>query len=227
MTEKIEYLEQVDVFQHLTQADLEAINHQTRMVEYRADHIFFMPDDPSEVLFILKRGRVQLYRMSEDGRKLIVSILHPGAIFGHMAMIGQQLHHTYAQALDDCLICVWQQEEVARLLRQRPDTALQFMEAIGQRLIQVEERLAQATFKHMPERLASLLLQLDNQHGNDGTIKGYTHQYLADMLGTYRETTTQILNEFKQNEIVELGRKQIRIMDRSRLEVIAQNGSIT
>lgn len=225
MTEKIEYLEQVDVFQHLTQADLEAIDHQTHMVEYRADHIFYMPDDDSEAMFILKRGRVQLYRMSEDGRKLIVSILHPGAIFGHMEMIGQQLHQTYAQALDDCLICIWHREEVARMLMQRPDTAMQFMAAIGQRLLQVEERLAQATFKLIPQRLASLLLQLEDHHGEDGVIKGYTHQYLADMLGTYRETTTQILNEFKQREVLELGRKQIRIMDRSLLTAIADGES--
>jgi len=224
MDEKIEYLEQIPVLSDLTPSELAAVGHQTRLVEYRAGHLFFMPQDPSEVMFILKQGRVQLYRMSEDGRKLTVAILQPGAIFGHMALIGQRLHNTYAQALDDCIICIWQREEVERLLIQKPETALNFIEAVGQRLAQAEERLAETTFHQIPQRLASLLLQLDAQQGETGVIGGYTHQYLADMLGTYRETATQILNAFKQDHLLELGRKRIKIVDRDGLVEVAKNG---
>lgn len=225
MDEKIAYLERIPVLSSLNHEELEAVGHQTRLVEYREGHLFFMPEDPSEVMFILKQGRVQLYRMSPDGRKLIVAILQPGAIFGHMALIGQRLHNTYAQALDDCVICVWQREEVERLLVQKPETALNFIQAVGQRLSQAEERLAETTFHQVPQRLASLLLQLDVQHGETGIIEGYTHQYLADMLGTYRETATQILNTFKQDELLELGRKRITIVNREKLVGVAKNGN--
>ena len=218
MDKKFYYLESVDVFQDLSQIELEAVSTDTRMVKHTAGHLFYMPDDPGEVLFILKEGRVQLYRMSTDGRKLVFAELHPGAIFGHMALVGQRLHQMYAQAIDDCLICVWNREQVERMMVEKPHVALRFLEAVGHRLTQVEERLTEATFQRIPARLASLLLRLDEETGHNGRLQGYTHQYLADMLGTYRETTTQILNEFKGQGLIQIGRKSIKIMDEAGLE---------
>lgn len=218
---KTDYLNQVTALKDLSSAEIEEVSHQTHMVEYKREHIFYMPDDPGEVLFILKKGRVQLYRISPDGRKLIFAVLHPGAIFGHMALIGQHLYQTYAQALDDCTICVWNREQVEQAFVEKPQIAFRFLEALGNRLGQVEERLAEVTFQPIPTRLAGLLIRLD-QHGDQtGKLNGYTHQYLADMLGTYRETTTQVLNQFKSQSLIRIGRKTIEILDVVGLEKIA------
>lgn len=214
MNQKTTYLSGVGAFRDLSSLELEDVEHHTRLVNYGAGHLFYMPDDVGEVLFILKKGRVQLYRMSTDGRKLVVAVLQDGAIFGHMALVGQRLHHTYAQALDDVVICVWHRDEVEALLLRKPEVALYFLEAVGERLHQTEERLTEITFQRIPVRLASLLLRLHAE----GDLTGYTHQYLADMLGTYRETITQILNQFRQQGMIELSRKQIRIVDRLMLQ---------
>lgn len=221
--EKTAYLETIDVFQDLSAQELDAIGHRTHLKHYPAEHIFFMPDETAEVLFILKRGRVQLYRMSTDGRKLVVAVMHPGAIFGHMALVGQGLHHTYAQAIDDCTICIWNRDEVEALLLRKPQVALRFLSAVGERLHQAEARLTEVTFKRVPARLANLLLELDKQTGCSGQLRGFTHQYLADMLGTYRETATQTLNSFKNEKLIKLGRKKIDILDRQRLAQIADS----
>jgi CRP/FNR family transcriptional regulator, cyclic AMP receptor protein len=220
-TEKTGYLSQVDALQDLSQAEIDLIQHETKMVNYHAGHIFYMPEDEGEVLFILKRGRVQLYRMSPDGRKLIVATLHQGAIFGHMALIGQRLHETYAEAVDDCVICIWGRDDVEQLLRRNPAVALRFLDAVGQRLSLMEEMLTEILFKQLPVRLASLLLRLSNESKDRSTIVGYTHQYLADTLGTYRETVTQILNDFKNRGFIKLGRKHITIVQRAGLITIA------
>lgn len=219
MTDKVTYLRTVDIFQDLTAADLEAVRGQMRLVEYPAGHLFYMPTDEGEVLFILKSGRVQLYRMSPDGRKLIVVVLEPGTIFGHMALVGQGLHETYAQAIDDCLICVWGREAVETLLQKQPHVALRFLHEVGNRLSDAEQRLTEVTFKRLPARLAGLLLRLI---GDDAALRGYTHQHLADMLGTYRETVTQILNEFRTKGMIETGRKYIAVMDQAALAEIAE-----
>lgn len=219
---KNDYLDTLKLFHGLSDEEMRAIGHTTRMVEHPAGYQFYMPDEAGEVLFILKKGRVQLYRLSPDGRKLVVAVLQPGAVFGHMALIGQGLHNTYAQALDDCVICVWSRQEVEALLLRKPEVALGFLEALGRRLMQAEERLSDVTFKRIPARLAGLLLRL--RQGEQIHVEGYTHQSLADMLGTYRETVTQALNEFKDDNLIELGRKRITIKDSHALLEIADAG---
>jgi CRP-like cAMP-binding protein len=221
MSRKVEFLETIDIFQDLSPLDIEDIGKQTTMATYKAGHLFYMPSDPGEVLFILKQGHVQLYRISPDGRKLIVAVLQPGAIFGHMALVGQHLYSTFAEALDDCLICVMDRLEVERLLVEKPQVAVRFLESIGQRLFEAELRLEEAVFKRIPARLAGLLLRLNVESGKSGILKGYTHQYLADMLGTYRETATQTLNDFQSRNLVRIGRKSIEILDQSGLEHVA------
>lgn len=217
---KKEYLQQVEVLQDLSSDELLAINNKTHLRQYNADYIFYMPEDTGEVLFLLKKGRVQLYRISPDGRKLVLATLYPGAMFGHMALVGQRLQNTYAQSLDDCTICAWSRDEVEETLKRNPDFALRVIEALGNRLSEAEDKLTDVTFKRLPARLAALLIQLCDET-RSCELTGFTHQYLADILGTYRETVTQILNDFKNKGTIELGRKLIHILDISLLEEIA------
>jgi len=219
--EKFYYLREVDIFQDLTDGEVEEISRMTRMCLYSDNHIFYMPDDPGEVLFIIKQGRVQLYRISPDGRKLVFATLQAGAIFGHMGMIGQRMHNTFAEAVGACKICIMGRADLEELLLAKPVVALRILEYMGNRLMEAEQRFEDSAFRRMPARIARLILQLTAEHGDGRTLKGYTHQQLADMLGTYRETTTQILNDFKQQGLIRLGRKSIEILDADRLTDIA------
>lgn len=225
MATKEDYLQQAEVLQDLNPVEIAQVINKTRLIHYNTGHLFYMPADPGEVLFIVKSGRVQLYRMSPDGRKLILAIMQPGSVFGHMALVGQRLQNTYAQAMDDCTICTWNRAEVEQLLLTNPQFALRLLEIVGRRLNHIEDRLADAAFKRMPARVAALLLLLNQENLDGCVLRGYTHQYLADMLGTYRETITQILNEFKQTNLIDLGRKKITIMDPGGLACIAEQES--
>lgn len=218
---KTDYLQAVEIFKDLHLADVEQINQQTTMVSYKAGHLFYMPNDPAEVLFILKQGHVQLYRILPDGRKLVIAVLGPGMIFGQMALVGQHLYNTFAEALDECLICVWSRMDIEQMVLQFPQIALRFLETMGQRLVNVEQRLEETTYKRIPARLAALLLRLDEENGSSGVVQGFTHQSLADMLGTYRETATQTLNEFKNQNLIRTGRKSIEIINGPGLKEIA------
>ena len=218
MSSKVNYLESVDVFRDLSSGEVESIGSRTTMKSYQAGHLFYMPDDPGEALFILKQGLVQLYRMSPDGRKFVVATLQQGAIFGQMALVGQRMHNTFAEALEDCVICIWSRSDVEKIILEKPPVALRLLETVGERLFRAEDRLEAMTFKRVPARIASLLIELDDEQGGNGVLRGYTHQTLADMLGTYRETVTQTLNEFKQANLIRIGRKSIEIMDVSRLK---------
>jgi CRP/FNR family cyclic AMP-dependent transcriptional regulator len=217
---KFSYLRTVDIFQDLTEAEIEEIDRATTMSTYRKGKIFYMPEDTSEVLFILKQGHVQLYRISPEGKKLVIGTIGPGTVFGEMALIGQGMHNSFAEALEDCVLCIMNRDQVERLLITRPQVGLRIFEALGHRLKEAESRLETIGFKGIPARLASLLLQLAQQQGGDA-VTGLTHQDLGEQIGTYRETTTQTLNSFKNQGLIDIGRKRITILDRERLQRIA------
>lgn len=215
--QKIKYLQMVDIFQDLSRAEMQEMDQTTTMSTCRRGKIFYQPEDTSEVLFILKKGRVQLYRISPEGKKLIVSTIGPGTIFGEMAIIGQKMHNTFAESVDDCLLCVMSRHDVERLILGKPSVALRIMDVMAERLSEAEARLEDMAFKSIPARLASLLLSLHKDQEDD-EIHGYTHQDLAEAVGTYRETTTQILNEFKAQGFISIGRKRIKVLDPQGLE---------
>lgn len=219
-SDKIGYLQMVDIFQDLTEVEMEEIDRATTITTSRRGKILYMPEDTSEVLFLLKEGRVQLYRISPDGKKLVIATVGPGTIFGEMALIGQGMHNTFAEAIEDCVLWVMSREDVERMLVTKPKVALRIFENLGSRLKEAEARFEEIAFKGIPARLASLLLQLSGEAGED-TISGMTHQDLGEQIGTYRETTTQTLNTFKSEGLIDIGRKRITILDREGLQRIA------
>jgi CRP/FNR family cyclic AMP-dependent transcriptional regulator len=219
-SDKFGYLKMVDIFQDLTEQEIEEIDRATTMTTGRRGKLFYMPQDTSEVLFLLKEGHVQLYRISPDGKKLVIATVGPGSIFGEMALIGQGMHNTFAEAIEDCVLLVMSRGDVERLLVTKPKVALRLFEVLSSRLRDTESRLEEIAFKGIPARLASLLLHLAGEQGGE-TISGMTHQDLGERIGTYRETTTQTLNSFKAAGLIDIGRKRIEILDREGLERIA------
>jgi CRP/FNR family transcriptional regulator, cyclic AMP receptor protein len=181
-----------------------------------------MPEETGEVLFLLKKGTVQLYRLSPEGKKIVVATLGPGSLFGEMSLVGQGMHSTFAEAVDECKLCVMSRPDVERLMREKPLVALRIVEALGERLVQMERQLEDVAFKSIPARLASLLLRLADEQGSD-TIKGYSHQDLGEMVGTYRETVTLTLSELKAKGLLETGRKRLVLTDRPGLEQVAES----
>ncbi len=220
--EKIDYLSSIQVFRDLSPDELAEMDRQITMSTCRAGKIFYMPEDSGEVLFLLKKGRVQLYRIAPNGKKLIVATLGPGSIFGEMSVVGQGMHNTFAEAVDECVLCVMSRSDVERLVREKPNVAFRFVEAMGERLSQLETRLEDIAFKSIPARLASLLLQIDEEQGGSHRVTGYTHQDFSEMLGTYRETVTQTLNDFKVDGYIEIGRKKVTLLDISALQEISE-----
>jgi CRP/FNR family cyclic AMP-dependent transcriptional regulator len=220
--EKLRYLSELTVFQDLSPREMQELNRIITMSTVPRGRVFYRPEEPGEVLFILKEGRVQLYRISPEGKKLVITTLGPHTLFGEMALLGTKMHNTFAEAIDDCLICVMSRTDLERLILSKPQVALRILEVTGKRLREAEERLENMAFKGIPARLASLLLRLADEQGND-EISGLTHQDLAESVGTYRETATQVLNDLKAQGLIEIGRKRIKVLDRARLAEIAES----
>ncbi|MEA3334723.1 MAG: Crp/Fnr family transcriptional regulator [Chloroflexota bacterium] len=212
----------MEVFQDLSSREMEELDRITTMSTVRKGKVFYRPEETGEVLFILKTGRVQLYRISPDGKKLVIASLGPGTLFGEMALLGQRMHNTFAEAMEDCLICVMSRRDLERLILNKPQVALRVLDITSRRLRDAEQRLETMAFKGIPARLATLLLQLAEE---DDTLEvtGYTHQDLAETVGTYRETATQVLNDLKKQGLIDIGRKRIGILDPDGLLIVAES----
>jgi CRP-like cAMP-binding protein len=221
-TEKLRYLSELAVFQDLSPREVEELNRVTTISVVPRGRVFYRPEEPGEVLFILKEGRVQLYRISPEGKKLVITTLGEHTLFGEMALLGAKMHNTFAEAIEDCTICVMSRPDLERLILSKPQVALRILEITGRRLHEAEERLENMAFKGIPARLANILLRLANEQGGNHII-GQTHQDLAESVGTYRETATQVLNDLKADGLIDIGRKRITILNRAGLLAVAEN----
>lgn len=221
--DKLGYLKDVDIFLDLTSDEIVTLGKRAPMQQVQAGTIFYSPEQAAEVLFILKEGRVRLYHLSAEGKVLTTTVLEAGTIFGEMALLGQRLHESYAEAVDSCLLCLMSREDVKALLLSEPRVAARIAEILGQRLIAAERRLSDFAFKNIPQRLASLLVQLAQPprrrfFRSTSTLEvPYTHEALGEMVGTYRETITKILNEFRGKGWIELRRGKVIILDSEKL----------
>ncbi len=232
-SDKLSYLRDTDIFRDLEHAEVEALGKRAPMQRVPAGTVFFSPEQAAEVLFILKEGQVRLYHLSPDGKALTTAVLEPGTIFGEMAMLGQRLHQSYAEAMSPCLLCLMSREDVKGMLLSDPRVATRIAEILGQRLISAEQRLSDFAFKNLPQRLASLLLQLGRPPKARlfRTVSGppevrFTHEALAEMVGTYRETATKILNEFRAQGLIELKRGCVVLVDEPGLRVLNEQGQV-
>jgi CRP-like cAMP-binding protein len=221
MEDKLDHLSDVDLFRDLSERDLAELERVTTITTVPRGRVFYEPEDISQVLFLIRAGHVQIYRISPEGKKLVIATLGPGSLFGEMALLGQQMQNAFAEALDDCQIFVMSRADLERLILNKPSVGRRVLETTGKRLRDAERRLEDMAFKGIPARLASLLLRLAAEQGSDEVV-GLTHQDLAETVGTYRETATQVLNDMKSDGLIEIGRKRIKILDRGRLEALAQ-----
>lgn len=175
------------------------------------NQVIASPEAMASRMYVLMSGRVNLLCTNNEGRRLVIATLEPGAIFGEGALNASIDPNIFAEAAEDSVVWVIPNSEARNMTMQYPILGWGMLQTYGMRLMQVENSLEDVAYKKLPERLASLLIELDQDSG--GVIKGVSHQALADRLGTYRETVSAILRDFKRQGLVELGYRRIKIVD--------------
>jgi len=175
-------------------------------------------DDLAHKMYVLMSGKVNLICTNNEGRRLVIATLEPGAIFGEGALDNASDPNTFVEAAESSSVWVIPSAEARNLTIQYPILGWGLLQTYGERLLQVENSLEDVAYKKLPERLAMLLLDLADDHG---AIKGVSHQSLADHLGTYRETVSAILRDFKRQGMVELGYRRINLVDQAMLQEVA------
>ena len=217
---KLELLSAMEIFQDLSEQEIEALMGSTPMLTAQKGTVFYGADDGPEVLFLLKSGRVMLYRESPYGKKLTLGYVEKGAFFGEMSLVGQRLLGTCAVAVEDSVICALSRHDVQSLMLDHPTVALRVIDVLAHRLQSTRDDLQEMAFSDVTGRVAGLLLRLVD---DENSVVGYSHQDLAEMVGCLRESLTVVLDRFKQTGAVNVGRKRIEIIERGQLlQVVKQ-----
>lgn len=208
---------EVDIFADLSAAEMAAIAAAAPMKTYSAGAMLYSPHQPVETLFILKKGRVRIFRVSPDGRALTTALVTPGTVFGDMMLLGQQMHDNFAEALDEVVVCVMSRADVHRFLLSDPRIAARISEILGRRVAELERRLSDTVFKSVPQRVAATLCLLAAEQQKRTLGRGVqlalTHEQIAALTGTSRETATKVLGEYADRGLLRLGRGKVTILD--------------
>jgi CRP/FNR family transcriptional regulator len=209
----------VDIFEPLSKEEIERLSGQLSDVHLDSNEIFYTPQDRSERLFVLWKGRVRIYRTTDGGREFTLATVEAGTIFGEMALTAQQLQGAYAQAMEASELSIMGRADLERLILGKPEVGLQITHLLSERLRRYETRLEDITLKTVTARLASLLVLLLESEGvvtGDHSLKiptHHTHQHLGTMVGTNREAITRAFGQLQDEGIVQLRRRLIYIPD--------------
>ena len=217
----------VDILEPLSQEQIEEVLQRVPDAHFEQGQILYAPEDRSEALFLLKRGRVRIYKLDQEGREFTLDVVEASTIFGEMALTAQRLWGAYAETMEPTDVCILKSEDVESLVRDHPDVGLKMIRVLSERLRLCENRLEDIGLKSVPARLASLILQLAESEGIM-TSEGpkipthYTHWQLAAMVGASRVSVTKAFAQLQDVAAVELKRRHIYIRDVAALERAAQ-----
>ena len=222
-----DYLRQTPVFSGLSDEELEEIVPLVVKRRLRRDTVVFHEGDPGSAFYLVKTGRVKIYKSSAYGREQVLSILGDGQIFGDVPTFDGGPYPATAATMTEAEIYLIRREDFQGILRRHPEIALKVIQVLGARLRQSLELIRDLSFKQVPHRLAGLLLRMAREHGEQtaaGTLipLSLSRQDLADIVGTSRETVTRELKKMERAGLLKVNRRQIIILDHERLEAWAR-----
>ncbi len=170
------------------------------------DSIIFAPGDAPEALYVLRSGLVKLSHVSEDGQESILRVFGPGDVFGEL-LLAVRARPFLATALTSCVVTVVQGKTFLQLLSTIPKIGFNFIGVLSRHLAEMALDRAQASHKWSCDRLVLTLLKLSKAHGEEregrtSIVLPLTHQILADMIGTSRETVSRHLARLQREGIV-------------------------
>lgn len=207
-----------------TQKRLERIAEQR---QYRRRQVIHFADQAGDFLFLLCSGRVKVSRVSEQGREVTLGLIEGSQLFGETGLLAEnQPYELMAETLEDSMVCVFRRNDIIAALNETPAAAMEMMKLIAERRSQAETTVADLVFLEVPKRLSKLLLRLNEEYGSKTSRGGtlikakFTHQELANMIGSTRETTTLILNDFKRQGYIDFSGRKIVVRNTAELESI-------
>lgn len=198
---------------------LESIPSETyTSMRLRKGEYLYKPGDSSDKVYFLLKGRIIIGSFSEKGKIISKSFVEAKSFFGVSGLAGEHTRRNFSLAKEETEVRVFKLNSLRLLLRERPELYLHIISSIGKKMIKTERRLESMVFKTSGNRVVEFLYQLGKE---EGMRVGYetlvpsffTHQEIADLTGTCRQTVTTTLNELRNENLITFNRRRLLIRD--------------
>jgi CRP-like cAMP-binding protein len=195
-----------------------------RKKQYKKGDFVFFPNDPSDKIYFLRSGKVKIGSYLSNGREIIKALLNPGEIFGELALFKTTNKRSdFALALDNVEVCIMGIDDMKNLMKDDQDFGLQITMILGNKLVKTERRMESLLFKDARTRIVEYIKELAEEKGQrvgyEALIRDFflTHQDIANLTGTSRQTVTTVLNELRDENLIYFDRKRLLIRDLTKL----------
>lgn len=204
----------VPIFNHLEEEQMDEVMALIHSRSYKKGEDIYQTGNASDALYIVRRGRVKIYRISESGKEQILRILNPGDFTGELALFNESVHDAFASALVDTDICMIKRNDLQNLLLKYPNISMKILSELSHRLAQSETQTTRAT-ERVELRIALFLVEsIDHNSKTNVITLPMSKKDLASYLGTTPETISRKLLEFEDAGLIkQLSNKSIKIID--------------
>lgn len=216
------YLEDINLFKILCPHKYPAYKKDHTLNTYRKSDYIYFEEDSANKIYLIDKGKVKIGYYTEEGDEIIKAILTKGEIFGEKALLGVEKRNEFAQSIDNTTaICPVTKDTLFTIMRDNVSVSFKIYKFIGLRIKKLERRLQLLLFKDTKTRLLEFLNELCDDYGYNCEKTGdmvihhpYTQKDIASLIGTSRPTLNILLNELKEESVINFTRKEIRILNK-------------
>jgi CRP-like cAMP-binding protein len=189
----------------------------TRTDSFQRKEIIYSVGEPPDAIYLIESGQVKVVQLSADGQEKIIGLYHKRDLFGEVCICEKAKREEQAIALESATVSSFSVKVVLSLVAQKPELALKLLMVFCARLVECHEEINALAFDDVRERVVKELLRLSRSPGGQRESGGVrlavtlTHQEIAQLANTTRETTTAIMNEFRRHDLVDYGQGGILV----------------
>lgn len=205
------------LFEGLTEEELGRVAAIMRERRYRKGTILFNEGDPGEAIYFIKEGRVRVTRLAAGGQEQVLQVWAPGAAMGLVVLADKAPYPATAQVVEDAVLYGLRVDDFLPLVPTSATLAANAFKVVGQRLRLARDLAHDLAVHNTHGRLASLLLKMVEEKGSARFALGLTHQDLAGMIGTSRETVTRVLADFRRTGCIQIEGEETVILSDTKL----------
>ena len=210
------HIRNCQLFHKLSPEEIQYLEADSRYRKAKKNEPIYLPADYADGVVLLISGRVRICHITPDGKQSILVFIEPGEIFGELALVGAEKREEFAEAAEKSELVLIPRQSIEKLMVTHPELTLGISKVIGMRRQRVERRLKNLLFRSNRERLVHLILELVEQYGhrNGNTVDigiKLSHQELANIIGSTRETVTVVLGQLQNEGLISLSRRKITV----------------
>jgi CRP-like cAMP-binding protein len=189
----------------------------------------FRQGEPVENFFVLLSGHLKVVQITPDGEQVVVRYVNPGDVFGIARAMGRMNYPASAVAVQESLAVAWPCQEWDRFIMRNTQFASSALQTVGQRLQDAHSRIRELSTEEVEQRVARAILRLVRESGeptDDGVLINFpiTRQDIAEMTGTTLHTVSRLLSQWKEQGVVETGRRRVIVRNADKLRALAEGG---